>query len=164
MTSLRRGELKMFQAAASVNEAPKPTIDWYVVFGLTEIVGPLPPPDPKLTSAWRPSKLERSALVSQTPTLGAAEAVWTGTVRQTAATAAAVAVDSTKARGRRAVRDFHDENMTLLAGAVDRHGSGGGPGVSALSGADSRRTSTLQKLFHHETTASSRRQQPDTLR
>ena len=71
MMLLRCEELKTFHAAASVKEAPKPTIDWYVVFGSTVITAPLPEV-PKATAAFWVSRLARSGVVSQTFALVAA--------------------------------------------------------------------------------------------
>ncbi len=62
---LRADELKMLYAAASVNDPPNPTMDWYVVFGLTVMTEPLPAV-PKVTADFWVSLLAWSAVVSQT--------------------------------------------------------------------------------------------------
>jgi hypothetical protein len=65
MIVLRAEELYTLEAAASVKDAPKPTIDWSVVFGFTVITAPLPDV-PKATAAFCVSKFVLSGVVSHT--------------------------------------------------------------------------------------------------
>lgn len=55
----------MLYAAASVRDAPKPTMVWYVVAGSTVMTDPLPEL-PKETLACRVNRLVLSGVVSQT--------------------------------------------------------------------------------------------------
>ncbi|GLY47237.1 hypothetical protein Lesp01_08930 [Lentzea sp. NBRC 102530] len=87
----------MFHAAESVNEAPKPTIDWKVEFGFTVIVEPLPP-EPNVTSPCLVSAFDLSAVVNHTLALVAAVAAGEDTkVLPTVTTAAASAIPRQRA-------------------------------------------------------------------
>ena len=73
MIALRCGELNTSQADESVNEAPKPVIDCYVVFGLIVMVcPPEPPPALKVAPGCGDSLRDWSAVVSVTVTEGPA--------------------------------------------------------------------------------------------
>src|ERR1700761_2027239 len=97
MIVLRWDELATSQADESVNDAPKPVIDWYVVPGLIVIVCEAEPlPVAKVAPLWGASSLDWSAVVSVTAT--AAPAAWAGPGEIAASAVPASAAAPTEAR------------------------------------------------------------------